>query len=147
MAFPAPDLDIKLEKGADFQRVFTWLTEDENGTRTAVDLTGFQSKMQIRESYDSPITLVNITDSTDKNTVGKITIGFDPAGGPDDPTNGNFQVYIPNEVINIILTTCTKIKENFKNFIGFYDLFFTNSLNNEIRFLRGKAFVEVRITQ
>jgi len=52
--------DITINQGATFELTLTW--EDSSGT--AINLTGYQARMQVRETYSSSSTIVNITQAS-----------------------------------------------------------------------------------
>ena len=48
-------LDLIIEKGSTFTRVFTWQTRDqETGALIPVDLSGYTARSMFRETHDSP---------------------------------------------------------------------------------------------
>ena len=51
--------NLTIYKGASFQHRFLWVTPDE----VPVNLTGYSARMQIREDYDSPVTLELTTEN------------------------------------------------------------------------------------
>jgi hypothetical protein len=53
--------DITIDVGAQWDWVITYV--DEAGA--PINLTGYTAKLQVRESYDSPNTLISITSSPD----------------------------------------------------------------------------------
>lgn len=77
----AARLDLIIEKGSTFSKVFIWKTKDsQSGQLTPVDLTGYKARLQVREDYDSLVVLFNLT--TENNLIliepllGKITINI-----------------------------------------------------------------------
>lgn len=55
-------LDLVINKGSTFERVFTWQTRDTTtGATTAVDLTDFRARMMMREEIDSPTPFLTLT--------------------------------------------------------------------------------------
>ena len=52
-------LDLKCYQGATFDYSLTW-----TAAGSAVDLSGYSARMQVRESYDSSVALVSLTDGT-----------------------------------------------------------------------------------
>ncbi|MCU4601851.1 hypothetical protein [Acinetobacter ursingii] len=75
---PAAKLNLKIEQGATFRQTFDWTT---NGV--PVNLTGFETRMQLRQPIDSPTIIHELTTSN---------------GGIHftDPLNGKFELFISN---------------------------------------------------
>lgn len=57
---PAGSYDITIEQGATYDTTFTWT----NSAGSAVNLTGYTARLQIRESVDAASTLVSLTSSS-----------------------------------------------------------------------------------
>lgn len=58
----AARLDLTIDKGSTFERVFTWNVRDPaTGALTPVDLTGYSVRAMVREDYDSPEPFINLT--------------------------------------------------------------------------------------
>jgi hypothetical protein len=58
----AGKLDLVIEKGSTFERVFTWYTVDTaTGTRTVVDLTGYSARSMFREQIEDPEPFLSLT--------------------------------------------------------------------------------------
>lgn len=52
-------LDLNCYQGANFDYTLTWQTGD-----SAVNLTGYSARMQVRESYDAGTAIVSLTNGT-----------------------------------------------------------------------------------
>lgn len=52
--------DIEINQGATYQLTVTW--KDSAGT--AINLTGYTARMQVRETYSSASTIVSLTDAS-----------------------------------------------------------------------------------
>lgn len=52
--------DFTIEQGAQFLRIFTWQNQDG----TAIDLSSYTARMQIKETKDSTTNLVSLTSSS-----------------------------------------------------------------------------------
>ena len=52
--------DIEINQGATYQLTVTW--KDSAGT--AINLTGYTARMQVRETYSSASTIVSLTDGS-----------------------------------------------------------------------------------
>lgn len=59
--------DFTIYQGASFDRVFTWQVGDP---ATAVNLTGYTGRMQVRAAVGSPTTIVELTTSNGRMTLG-----------------------------------------------------------------------------
>lgn len=74
----AARLDLVIDKGSTFERVFTWNTKNPTtGALEPVDLTGYSVRAQMREDYDSPEPFINLTVGNGLSIVeneGKITL-------------------------------------------------------------------------
>ena len=57
---PAGTYDLTVECGATFDTTFTWTTS----AGSAVNLSGYTARLQIRESVDAAATLVSLTSSS-----------------------------------------------------------------------------------
>lgn len=58
----AARLDLTIEKGSTFERVFTWKTKNPTtGALTPVDLSGYNARAMMREDYDSPEPFVSLS--------------------------------------------------------------------------------------
>lgn len=58
----AARLDLIIEKGSTFERVFTWKTKNPTtGALTPVDLSGYSARAMMREEYDSPQPFISLT--------------------------------------------------------------------------------------
>lgn len=77
----AARLDLIIEKGSTFSKVFIWKTKDsQSGQLTPVDLTGYKARLQVREDYDSSVVLFNLTTENGliliEPLLGKITVSI-----------------------------------------------------------------------
>lgn len=64
----AARLDLTIEKGSTFERVFTWKTKDPvTGNLTVVDLSGYTARAMMREDYDSAQPFISL--STDDSSI------------------------------------------------------------------------------
>lgn len=59
--------DFTIYQGASFDRTFTWQTGDP---ATAVNLTGYTGRMQIRQAVGSPAAVIELTTSNGRMTLG-----------------------------------------------------------------------------
>ena len=58
----AGKLDLTIEKGSTFERVFTWQTKDtETGQLTPVNLAGYKARCMFREVIDDPVPFLTLT--------------------------------------------------------------------------------------
>lgn len=58
----AARLDLIIEKGSTFERVFTWKTKNPNtGALEPVNLSGYGARAMMREEYDSPQPFISLT--------------------------------------------------------------------------------------
>ena len=58
----AARLDLTIEKGSTFERVFTWKTRNPTtGVLEPVNLAGYGARAMMREEYDSPTPFVSLT--------------------------------------------------------------------------------------
>lgn len=71
--------DLIVEQGATLQRTFTWQDADGN----AVDITGYEARLQVRPDHDSTTTLLDLDNDTKgglnipNGTDGKIELSVD----------------------------------------------------------------------
>ena len=63
---PAANITLQMEQGATFSKVFT--CRDAAGV--LVDLTGYTARMQVRATYASPTTLLDLTTENGKLVLG-----------------------------------------------------------------------------
>ena len=74
----AATLDLIIDKGSTFERVFTWKTKDPTtGVEVPVDLTGYSARAMMREEFDSPQPFLSLTlgnGITMDDNAGKITL-------------------------------------------------------------------------
>lgn len=113
----AGEHNITIQKGADFGLTLTW--KDENGS--AVDLTGFTARMQIRKNADSQTTLASITNGNG------ITLGT---------TNGQIDLAISNTVTSAM-----------DDGVAVYDLELVSSGNVVTRLLKGEVTITNEVTR
>ena len=58
----AGKLDLTIEKGSTFERVFTWKTKDtETGQLTPVNLAGYKARCMFREVIEDAIPFLTLT--------------------------------------------------------------------------------------
>lgn len=58
----AAKLDLTIDKGSTFERVFTWNTKNPTtGALVPVGLAGYSARAMIREEYDSPQPFLSLT--------------------------------------------------------------------------------------
>lgn len=58
----AARLDLTIDKGSTFERVFTWKTKDPTtGALIPVDLSGYSARAMMREEYDSAQPFISLT--------------------------------------------------------------------------------------
>lgn len=69
--------DLVMVQGATFEKTFEW----KDSTKTAINLTGYTARLQIRSDTDSSTTLIELTTEN-----GRITL--------NDPTSGSIKLYI-----------------------------------------------------
>lgn len=106
-----------IDKGADFDRVLTW---KEDGT--AVDLTGYSAKMQIRDSDDSLVMEL----STDN---GRITVD----------SSGTITLHVPGSDTALIPETTNEYYR--------YDLLLTSPTGVRTRLIEGRVEVTRDVTR
>ena len=70
----AGKLNLIIEKGSTFTRVFTWQTKDQENNIVPVDLSGYTAKAQFRETYDSPEPFFDLSTENGGITLGS-TLG------------------------------------------------------------------------
>jgi hypothetical protein len=70
-----------IEQGSTFNRQIQYT--DSNGS--PVDLTGYNARMQIRQTYDSNVTIINLSSTS---------IGADGSGIVIDPSSGSISITI-----------------------------------------------------
>lgn len=66
----AAKVNLCIEQGATFQKTLTWKTGATADAATAVDLTGYTARMQVRSRIGSSVVLLELT-----TTNGGITLG------------------------------------------------------------------------
>ena len=110
-------LNIVIEQGATFQRVFTWTI-----SAAAVNLTGYTARMQVRADYDTD-PIVSLTSATG----GGITLGG---------SAGTITVLI-SATVTAALTAGTYI----------YDLELESADGTVTRLLKGQATVDPEVTK
>lgn len=112
-------LDLTCYQGANFDYTLTWET---NGT--AVNLTGYTGRMQVRESYDAGTAIVSLTSGTG------ITLGG---------TAGT---------INIALTAAqTAALDGTPNVQAIYDLELVNGAGYVTRLVEGRFMIYPEVTR
>jgi hypothetical protein len=52
--------DLEIKQGATFSLTATW----KDSTGTAINLTGYTARMQVRSAYDSSTTIISLTSSS-----------------------------------------------------------------------------------
>jgi len=58
----AARLDLTIEKGSTFERVFTWKTKNpDTGVLEPVNLSGYSARAMMREEYDSAEPFISLT--------------------------------------------------------------------------------------
>ncbi|MDG9992339.1 hypothetical protein [Acinetobacter ursingii] len=86
---PAAKLNLKIEQGATFRQSLDWKA---NGV--AINLTGFEARMQLRQPIDSPTIIHELTTAN-----GGITF--------TDPSTGKFELFISNiDTAGFNFSTC-----------------------------------------
>jgi hypothetical protein len=116
---PAGKHDIIIEQGATFRRVITW--KDANGT--AINLTGYTAKMQVRERVGSSTVVLECSSAN-----GRITLGG---------SAGTITIVAQDE-ITAPLTPMPK---------AVYDLELTSAGGEVTRLLRGGVEIVPEVTR
>ena len=62
----ARELNLVIEKGATFSKTFTW----KNPDGSAINLTGYTARMQVRQSKKASSTLLSLTTENSRITLG-----------------------------------------------------------------------------
>jgi hypothetical protein len=135
---PAVQRSLYIEQGATYVLRLQWRqpdTTDDFGNVTQgdpYDLTGWVSRMQIRQKQGAPA-LVNATTEN-----GKITLGVDPDNpeATPDPTTGRIQVVLSDEDTDLLTVKAAK-----------YDLEVEDVSGRVYRLLQGDVTVSPNITQ
>lgn len=112
---PATEYAIEIEQGATFRTTLTL---------TGRDLTGCSARMQVRESIESPVTLLDLST---------------PPGGGITITPG------PPGVIEIMLTAAQTAELDW--LLGFYDLELITPGDEVERLLKGTVTVDPEVTR
>lgn len=109
--------DLKVDQGSTYNRVFTY----KNSNGSLIDLTGFTSRMQIRESYQATSVILELNTANAGivlgGTLGTITLNITPA--QTLAINMNSLVGIPpyqNYVYDLELINGTNIKKLINGF-------------------------------
>lgn len=117
--------DVEFNQFSDFYKGWTWLTEDEAGVRTPVDLSvGFTAKAQVRRTKESVTALIEVT-SVD-------------AGGTviDLDDEGNIDMFVSHTVTADI--DWSK---------AVFDLVVTGPDGRKTRVIEGRATCDLGVTQ
>lgn len=64
----ASQYDIKLDQGATFEQAFVW--NDVGPPKTAIDLTNYTARMQVRKSHEEEDTILDVSDTDPEITLG-----------------------------------------------------------------------------
>jgi hypothetical protein len=114
----AATYNFEIEQGTSLNKSVVW--KDSNGV--AVNLAGYTARMQIRETIDSDLVLLELSTTNGKIVVvptqGKITLEFDP-----EDTSGEFWTR------------------------GVYDLELTSGSGFVTRLLKGKVTLSKEVTR
>lgn len=83
--------NITIEQGATFQMNLLW----KNSTGTPINLTGYTARMQVRQKYSSPTTLLSFSTSDGSIVLGGVlgTIAITGAATVTDDLVGKTGVY------------------------------------------------------
>jgi hypothetical protein len=111
--------NLTIEQGATFRRVITW----KNSSGTAINLTGFSARMQVRERVDDADVILELSTSN-----GRITLGG---------SAGTITIVAQDEVT----TTLPEIKK------GVYDLELESAGGEVTRLLRGGVEIIRQVTR
>ena len=65
---PAGNYDIVCDQGSTFSRVLTW----KNSNGTAIDLTNYTARMQVRANYPATTTVLSLTTENGGITLGGV---------------------------------------------------------------------------
>lgn len=112
------NFDISINQGATFQLQITW----KDAAGTAIDITGYTARMQVRETYSSASTIVSLTNGSG------ITLGG--AAG----------------TIAILISSATTAALT-APFSGVYDLELVSGATVVTRILQGAATVTPEVTR
>ena len=116
---------MRCDKGATFRRVITW----SDSTETAINLSGYSARMQVRESFGASTTVASLTTGS-----GEIALG---------PTNGQITIELsPAE------TAALPVTADFGDaWAGVYDLELVSAGGEVTRLLEGAFYVTPEVTR
>ena len=84
---PAGKYNLLIEQGATFQLELQY----KDSTNTAIDLTGYSGRMQIRPSIGSTTSYLCLSSSLNADGTG---LNFSGSNGSTPPTSGSIGIYI-----------------------------------------------------
>jgi len=128
--------NIKAEQGIDFSLTMHY----EDGSGSAIDLTTYSAKMQVRRSHDDSAILLKLTsagsddESTDTNGHIELDGGTDAANSTDN-------------VGKLVLTISDGIMSTIPAGKHVYDLEITDSSGTRTRLLEGRFEVSREVTR
>lgn len=112
-------LHLTIEKGATYQKTLIW----QDSTGTAIDLTGYTARMQIRENVKSDTTLVSLTS--------------DPSGGITiTELEGKIEIEIDADTTSAIIAS-----------YGVYDLEMIDAEDKVTRLVKGNVSFDDEVTR
>jgi hypothetical protein len=111
--------NLTIEQGATFRRVITW----KNSSGTAINLTGFSARMQVRERIDDADVILELTTANGRITLGGVL--------------GTITMVAQDEVT----TTLPEIRK------GVYDLELESAGGEVTRLLRGSVEIIRQVTR
>lgn len=112
-------LDLRCYQGANFDYTLTWQTGG-----TAVNLTGYSARMQVRDSYDAGTAIVSLTNGTG------ITLGG---------TAGTIEV--------ALTATQTAALDGTPNIQALYDLELVSGAGYVTRLVEGRFYIYPEVTR
>lgn len=87
-------LDLTIEKGSTFERVFTWRTKNPTTNQLEdVNLTGYGARAMVKETYEDLVPLIDLATSG---------IGLEIL---DPPTSGKIKLSIPATVSSAVFAS------------------------------------------
>jgi len=119
--------DIAIDQGSTFRKTITW--KDSSGNE--IDLTGYSARMQVRPTYSSSSTTLNLTTAN-----GGITLGGDA---------GTIELYVSATATAAIPTTSPS--QFADAFVGVYDLELVAPNSDVTRLLHGDFIVNPEVTR
>ena len=113
----AATIDLLVDKGATYKKSFIYQTKD----RVPIDLTGYTSRMQARQSYQSAATILDLSDGN---------------GLVITPTEGRIEIIIAADVTQNISVSS-----------GVYDLELVTPSGDVVKLIRGNINFREEVTR